>query len=136
MEMVRILDRSHKTIKDYWCLSNILKGININTAREVVSEKCLKGVWGKRFPQFMHNITGFEPVNNTVDDISTPAQQAGLDGVRTEDITQLLDSQVQQLSNEDLENMVKELSQQKKEQQGKEEEPPLTWAMETLSGEL
>ena len=72
MEMVRILDRSHKTIKDYWCLSNTLKGIKINTAWEVISEKFLKGVWGKHLPQFMHNITGFEPVNDTVDDITRP----------------------------------------------------------------
>jgi len=58
-----------------------------------------------------------------------------------------LDNQGQQHSNEDLEDMVKELSQQKKDQKGKEEEPPLKCmkasdiqhsfsAMETLSGEL
>jgi len=46
MEMVGVLDRSHKIIKKYWCLSDILKGINnINMAWEVVAEKCLKGVW-------------------------------------------------------------------------------------------
>jgi hypothetical protein len=45
MEMVGVLDRSHKIIKDYWCLSDIFKGINnINTAREEVSVKCLNGV--------------------------------------------------------------------------------------------
>jgi len=48
IEMVRVLDRSHKTIKDYWHSSDILKGINtINTAWEEVSVKCLKGVWGQ-----------------------------------------------------------------------------------------
>jgi hypothetical protein len=58
-----------------------------------------------------------------------------------------LDSQGQQHSNEDLEDMVKELNQQKKEQKGKEEQPPLKRmktsdlqhsfsAMETLTDEL
>jgi hypothetical protein len=40
----------------------------------------------------MHKYTRFGPVENTVDDISTPAKQAGLDEVRAEVITQLLDS--------------------------------------------
>jgi len=47
-----------------------------------------------------------------------------LDEVRAEVITQLLDSHGQQLSNEDLEHMVKELSHEKKEKE-KEEQPPL-----------
>jgi len=48
MEMVSVLVTSHKTIKGYWHSSDILKGINnISTGWEEVSEKCLKGVWGK-----------------------------------------------------------------------------------------
>ena len=88
MEMVRILDRSKKTIEDYWHSSDILKGIkNINTAWEVVSKKCLKGLWHKRLPQFMHDFTGFEPVVNSVDDINRTSQEAGMDEVRAKDIT-------------------------------------------------
>jgi len=64
-------------------------------------------------------------VVNLVDNVNRTSQEAGFDEVRAEDITQLLDSQGQQHSNKDLEDMVKELSQQKKEQKGKEEEPPL-----------
>ena len=95
----------------------------------------------------MQDFTGFEPVVNTVDDVNRTSQEAGLEEVIAEDITQLLDSQGQQHSNEDLEDVVKELSQQKKDQKGKEEQPPLKCiktrdiqhsfsAMETLSGEL
>ena len=95
----------------------------------------------------MQDFTGFEPGLNTVDDINRMSQEAGLEEVIAKDITQLLDSQGQQHSNEDLEDLVKELSQQKKDQKGKEEEPPLKCmktsdiqhsfsAMETLSGEL
>jgi len=47
-----------------------------------------------------------------------------LDEVRAEVITQLLDSHGQQLSIEDLEYMVKELSHEKKEKE-KAEQPPL-----------
>ena len=74
MDMLRILDRSHETIMDYWRSLDILKGININTAWEEVSVKCLKGVWGKRLPQFTHDIMGLEPLGNTLDDVNRPAQ--------------------------------------------------------------
>ena len=62
----------------------------------------------------MQDFTGFEPVVNAVDDVNRTLQEAGLEEVIAEDITQLLDSQGQQHSNEDLEDVVKELSQQKK----------------------
>ena len=46
MKMVIVLDRSQKTIKDYWCSSDILKGsIIINTACGEASVKCLNVVW-------------------------------------------------------------------------------------------
>ena len=108
MEMVRVLDRSHKTIQDYWHSSDSLKSINnINIASYVVSKKCLKGVWHKHLPQFMHNFTGFEPVVNNVDDVNRTSQEGGMDEVIAEYITQLLDSQGQHHSSEDLEDMVK-----------------------------
>ena len=60
---------------------------------------------------------------NTVDDVNRTSQEAGLEEVIAKDVTQLLDRQGQQHSNEDLEDVVKELSQQKKDQKGKEEQP-------------
>ena len=71
----------------------------------------------------MHDFTGFEPVVNNVDDINRTSQEAGMDEVIAKDITQLLDSQGQQHSSEDLEDVVKELSQQKEEKE--KEEPSL-----------
>jgi hypothetical protein len=73
----------------------------------------------------VQDFTRSEPVVNTVDDINRTSQEAGLEEVIAKDITQLLDSLEQRHSNEDLEDMDKELSQQKKEQKGKEEKPPL-----------
>jgi DNA-binding transcriptional MerR regulator len=46
-----------------------------------------------------------------------------LDGVTAEDVTELLDSRGQQLSNEGLEELHKELSQQKDEQKEKDNSP-------------
>ena len=52
----------------------------------------------------MHKFTGFGTVENTVDYISSMTQEAGLDEVRAEDITQLLGSHEQQLFNKELED--------------------------------
>jgi len=94
----------------------------------------------------VQDVTGFEPVVNTVEYVNRMSKEAGFEEVIAKDITQLLDSQGQQHSNEELEDVVKELSLQKKDQKGKEE-PPLKCmktsdiqhsfsAMETLSGQL
>jgi len=94
--VVRVLDRSQNTIKDYWRSSNVLKGINnINIAWEEVSVKCLNGDWRKYLSPFMHEFTGFGPAENSIDDISSLAHMAKLDEVRAEVITQLLDSHEQ-----------------------------------------
>jgi len=55
----------------------------------------------------MHNFTGIEPVVNNVDDVNRTSQEGGMDEVIAEYITQLLDSQGQHHSSEDLEDMVK-----------------------------
>jgi len=108
MEMVRVLDRSVKTIKDYLGSLSILKGINnINAAWEEVSMNYLNGVWCHLLPYFMHDFTGFEPVENTVEVISRLAQEVGLDEVTAESVTEVLYSHGQWISNEDLEEVTK-----------------------------
>jgi hypothetical protein len=54
-------------------------------------------VWHKLLPQFTHDFTRFEPVENTAD-ISKLVQRAGLDEFAAEDAPELLDSHGQQLS--------------------------------------
>ena len=63
----------------------------------------------KGLQQFLHEFTVIESVENTVDDFNRPAKEVRLDKVRTNDITQLLDTNGQQFYNEDMEGMVKEL---------------------------
>ena len=55
----------------------------------------------------MHEFAGFGPVVNIADDVRSLGQQARLDEVRAEDMTQRLDSYEHQLDNKDLEEMAK-----------------------------
>ena len=64
----------------------------------------------------MHNFTGFEPVKIITENVRL-AQEAVLDEVTAENVTELQDSHGQQLFNGDLEKMVKELSQQNEEKE-------------------
>jgi len=101
MEMVRILGRSCKTIKDYWCSFNILSGINnTNAAREEVPVNCLHGAWRRLLPEFTYDFTLFGTLENSDDDVSRLAQEAGLGEVTAEGITELLSSHGQELSKE------------------------------------
>jgi len=77
----------------------------------------------------MHDFTGFEPVENTVEDISRLEQEARLDEVTPEDGTELLHSHGQQLSKEDMEELDRELSQHKDRELEKEDEKPLPKCM-------
>jgi hypothetical protein len=54
----------------------IFKGSDDNAAQEEVSVKCLNGMWCTLLPEFMHSFTGFEPVENTDEDISRLVQEA------------------------------------------------------------
>jgi hypothetical protein len=75
-------------------------------------------------PEFIHDFKGFEPVRDIAEDIRRLVQEAALDKVTGEDVTQMLDNPGQQLSNEDVEELAKELSQQKEEEKKNEEPPP------------
>ena len=57
----------------------------------------------KGLQQFLHEFTVIESVENTVDDFNRPAKEIRLDKGRAKDITQLLDTNGQQFSNEDME---------------------------------
>jgi len=69
--------------------------------------KCLNGDWCKRLAQFMDEFARFGPVGNIADDVSSLGQQARMDEVRAEDITQLWGRHGHQLDNKDLEEMAK-----------------------------
>lgn len=108
---------------------------------------CLNGAWRRLLPEFTHDFTPFGPADNSDDDVSRLAQEAVLDEVTAEDVTELLNSHGQELSYENVEKLAKELSYKKEEKKEKAEEPPLKYmktsdlqhvlsAMRTLTGEL
>jgi hypothetical protein len=88
---------------------------NINTDWEEEPVNCLNGAWCRLLPEFTQHFTLFGPVENRGDDVSRLAQEAGLDNVTAEDVTELLNSYGQELSNENMEKLAKELSYQKEE---------------------
>jgi hypothetical protein len=63
-------------------------------------------------------------VEKVIDDVRRLAQEVGLDEVTDEDVTELLGSHGQALSNEDLEEFASQLGQ-KEEEEREEEELPL-----------
>jgi hypothetical protein len=65
-----------------------------------------------------------KPVENVIDDVRRLVQEVGLDEVTDEDITELLESNGQPLSSEDLEELAAQLGQ-KEEEEREEEEIPL-----------
>jgi hypothetical protein len=86
-------------------------------------------------------------VENNDDDLSRLAQEAVLDEVTAEDVTQPLNSHGQELSNDIMEKLAKELSYKKAKKKEKDEEPPPKYiknsdlqhilsVMMTLTGDL
>jgi hypothetical protein len=49
-------------------------------------------MWSTLLPEFMHNFTQFEPVENNAEDISRLVQEVGMYKLTSEDVTELLDS--------------------------------------------
>jgi hypothetical protein len=76
-------------------------------------------------PKIYAQFHGFEPLKIIVKDVSRLAQGAGLYEVTAADVTDLLDCHKQHLSNEDLEEMGREQSQQKEVGKEEDEEFPL-----------
>jgi hypothetical protein len=74
----------------------------IKDAWNAVTESSLKGVWKNLCPEFVHDSEGFEnPVANLTETVIEIANRLDLE-VSPEDVTELLQSHSQDLSNEDL----------------------------------
>jgi hypothetical protein len=91
------------TIKEFWKSFSILDAVKIiKDAWNAVTESNLKGVWNNLCPEFVQDFEGFEnPVANVTETVIEIADRLGLE-VSPEDVTELLQSHSQDLSNEDL----------------------------------
>ncbi|XP_063229577.1 tigger transposable element-derived protein 1-like [Bacillus rossius redtenbacheri] len=94
------------TIKEYWRGYNILHAIkNIGEAWTEVIKKCLNSTWGKLWPDCLHNFKGFEDASPAVDvhaDIVDIAKRTGFNDLESDDIDEVLDANVEELTNEEL----------------------------------
>jgi hypothetical protein len=103
------------SVKDFWRNFNIKK-VNDNTRdawAEVTTQSCMNGVWRKIWPDVVTDFHGFEPeeeISNSRRAIIDMAMSLGYEEVDEANVKELLQSHVEELSNEDLLALEKELS--------------------------
>ena len=111
-QLVQAMDNNPDlTIQEYWRMYNIKKGIdNIAEAWNEVDSTTMNAAWSKVWPDVVSNFTGFVPtsVNSLREDIVRLSHSAGFDEVDADDVQELLDSHSKPLTNEELEEMLKQ----------------------------
>ncbi|CAM2096760.1 unnamed protein product [Caretta caretta] len=100
-QLIRGTDGEHKpTIQQFWCDNNIN---NTGEPWAEVTQECMNGVWGKLWPECVNDLKGFKDIVPAMKkDILGLAKKVGFDEVEEADITQLLQSHREELTNEDL----------------------------------
>lgn len=105
-DLVKVTEQQNITVRDYWRQFTVKDALRfIKESWEEVPRSCLNGVWKKLCPAFVHDFKGFSINDNLASTNSKSlrlAQQVGFENLDSEDIDELLDSQNEELSNEDL----------------------------------
>ena len=98
------------TLKDFWKSYNILDAVkNIADSWEEVKSTNMNGVWKNLCPQFMKDYHGFEEtVDHVVKNIVAMSNEVDLE-MDADDVTELLASHGEDLSEEDLIQMDKQI---------------------------
>ena len=110
-EMIRKMDTSGVSLKEYWKNYSILKAIdNIKMAWEEVIVSCMKDVWHKIWPSNENYGTNCDNLDMLIKEISEIVEEVGLDNVDPMGITKVLESHSQPLSNEELYNLVQQVT--------------------------
>ena len=90
-EMIRQMDTSGVSLKEYWKHYNILKAIDsIKMAWEDVTFSCMKGVWHKICPSNENYGTNCDNLDMRIKEISDIAEEVGFDNVGPVGITEVL----------------------------------------------
>ena len=71
----------------------------------------MNGVWRKLWPEAVVDFIRIEPVSKVTKDVSHMATDVGIDNIDSDDVKQLLESNSELLSKEELEELVVELQQ-------------------------
>ncbi|XP_068246873.1 tigger transposable element-derived protein 1-like [Palaemon carinicauda] len=98
------------TLKDFWKSYNILDAVkNITDSWEEVKMTNMNGVWRKQSPQFVNDFHGFEDtVDHVIKNIVALSKEIDLD-MEVDDVTELLESQEEELSAGDLIQLEKQI---------------------------
>ena len=94
--------QNKQSIRDFWKNYNILDAVeNINLSWNEVTEKCLKGVWKKIWPDLnKEDDTLQENVN--INEIVELAKQTGIGEVDVQDLEEILEEKAESFSNDEL----------------------------------
>ncbi|XP_068964673.1 tigger transposable element-derived protein 1-like [Petaurus breviceps papuanus] len=98
-----------ETVMEFWKRFNIKMAIDIIVeAWNDVTRECLHRVWKKMLPDLIHDFKGFEPseqlkkIKASCVDL---AKQVGFEGVKKEDVDELLESAPDRLATEDMQQL-------------------------------
>ena len=115
-EMIRQMDTSGVSLKEYRKDCNIIKALDIiKMAWEEVTVSCMKGMWHKIWPSNKNCGINCDNLDMMVKEISEITEEFGLDIVDPVGITEVLESHSQPLSNEELCGLAQQMTEQQKE---------------------
>jgi len=119
--MIRPLNTSGVSLKEYWKDYNILKDIdNIKMAWEEIKPSCLKGVLHKIWPSSENYGTNCGNLDMLIEEISKIAE-VGFDNVDPVSVTEVSESHSQPLSNKELYDLAQQLTKRKKEDENEKD---------------
>lgn len=122
---------SKPTVREFWKSFNIMNAIdNISESWDEVSISTMNGAWKNIWPECVSNFGGIppaEPAEKVTSDIVGLANEAGFQDIVDGDVIQLLDSQNEDLSNEDLVL----LEQERSAEEAEDQEPPAPLQLQT-----
>ncbi|KAH1169657.1 hypothetical protein KIL84_000642 [Mauremys mutica] len=91
------------SVKEFSKFYYILNSVeNIGVSWEEVTLQCMNGVWCHAWPDAVHSFMGFDAIPGLEQEIVKLAKDVSFKEVEEEDIQELLESHVEQLTNEEL----------------------------------
>ena len=121
-EMIRQMETSGVSLKEYWKDYNIVKDIdNLKMTWEEVTVSCMKEMWHKRWPSNENCGTNCDNLDMLIKEIREVAEEVGPDSVDPVGITEVLESHSQPLSNEELYDLAQQFTEQQKEDEDEDD---------------